>query len=453
MEKTYEQTPDGQTGLIEQIAEELEKVVGIDQERLQTFLGTLQAMPTKEIETILKGLRPRLGEKLLPLLEKMARETNETLAEIGISGLGNIPSLKAAQLLSEINDAHPIKALRKAARKSLYKLKSVGLEIETTVKPLLGAIKHHRYKALISPVDGTGTQLIFLTQEMMAGDLHFLQVVASDEDGIAECTSRRGMTKKMLAKLPETFAMQIGAHGPMLAETEYDFAMSLLLDAEKVTESLPEDYESNKEFFELSAAQNIANPVYQALKVDELKQQPNFQRMSADLFKEDHFLTWHLPLNELADYAQELLDQEDSAIEITPETRQERKEGVYQKVVEAKLTDAVIQRLRRRLEIMAYFFMQQQQTDDAQKALSAAITLGETPAAQLKDHPFIRELLLVSLDATRDVLESGYNPADMDRREYYLDRDDEGKICVKFVEEEQAHGHGHHHHDHDHDHY
>ena len=52
MEKTYEQTPDGQTGLIEQIAEELEKVVGIDQERLQTFLGTLQAMPTKEIETI-----------------------------------------------------------------------------------------------------------------------------------------------------------------------------------------------------------------------------------------------------------------------------------------------------------------------------------------------------------------------------------------------------------------
>ena len=136
MEKTYEQTPDGQTGLIEQIAEELEKVVGIDQERLCAFLGTLQAMPTKEIETILKGLRPRLGEKLLPLLEKMARETNETLAEIGISGLGNIPSLKAAQLLAEINDAHPIKALRKAARKSLYKLKSVGLEIETTVKPL-----------------------------------------------------------------------------------------------------------------------------------------------------------------------------------------------------------------------------------------------------------------------------------------------------------------------------
>ncbi len=456
MEKNYEQITEAAQNVVEQIAQELEKVVGIDQTQLHQYIETVAGMRPKEIDALLKRLKSRLGEKLLPLLEEMTRHANEALAEIGVNGLGTIPSFKAAQILAEINDAHPVKNLRKAARKSLHKLKTVGIEIETTLKPLLGEIKHQRYKAMISPVDGTGTQLVLLTQEMLAGDLHFLQVVAGDEDGIAECTSKRGMTKKMFAKLPETFAMQIGAKEPMLAEAEYDFAMSLLLEAEQATaDSLPEEYENGKGFFELSQAQIITNPVYQTLDAETLKQQPGLLRTSAELFQNDHFLSWHLPLNELGDYAQELMDQEDSTIEVSPEVRQERKEDVYQKLIDAKMDDVMIQRLKRRLEIMAYLFTRQGKDEDAKKALIAAISLGETPRTELKSHPFVRELLIISLDGTRDVLEGGYNPEELDRKEYYLTRDDDGNIRVEFVEQADQHDHDHHdhqhaHHDHDH---
>lgn len=446
MENTNEQTLEAVQQLAEQIAQELEKVVGIDQAQLRQYIDTISGMRPKEIETLLKRLKGRLGEKLLPLLEEMTRHANEAVAEIGVSGLGTIPSFKAAQFLAEINDTHPLKSVRKAARKSLHKLKTVGIEVETSMKPLLGEIKHTRYKAMMSPVDGTGTQLILLTQEMLAGDLHFLQVVASDEDGIAECTSKRGMTKKMFAKLPETFAMQIGSKEPMLAEVDYEFAMSLLLDAEKVTESLPEEYESGKNLFELTQAQTVANPVTNMFEADALKQQPELLKASGELFKNDHFLSWHLPLNELGDYAQELLDQDDSPIEISEEVRQERKNDVYQKVVEAKVDETMVQRLKRRLEIMAYLFAQQGNENDAKKSLMAAISLGETPQADLKSHPFFRELLTISLAATQDVLESGYNPEELDRKEYYLMRDDDGNIRVEFSD--QSH---HDHHDHEHD--
>ena len=451
MENRNEQTLEAVQQLAEQIAQELEKVVGIDQAQLRQYIDTISGMQPKEIETLLKSLKGRLGEKLLPLLEEMTRHANEAVAEIGVSGLGTIPSFKAAQFLAEINDAHPLKSVRKAARKSLHKLKTVGIEVETSMKPLLGEIKHTRYKAMMSPVDGTGTQLILLTQEMLAGDLHFLQVVASDEDGIAECTSKRGMTKKMFAKLPETFAMQIGSKEPMLAEVDYEFAMSLLLDAEKVTESLPEEYESGKNLFELTQAQTVANPVTNMFEADALKQQPELLKASGELFKNDHFLSWHLPLNELGDYAQELLDQEDSPIEISEHVRQERKDDVYQKVIDAKVDETMAQRLKRRLEIMAYVFAQQGKEDDAKKSLIAAISLGETPRAELKAHPFLRELLTISLTATQDVLESGYNPEELDRKEYYLMRDDDGNIRVEYSEQPHHHDHNHDHHDHDHD--
>ncbi len=71
--------------------------------------------------------------------------------------------------------------------------------------------------------------------------------------------------------------------------------------------------------FELAQAQPIENPVFRMLDVENLKNQPYFLRTSADLFQNDVFLSWHLPVNETAEYAQELLDQQDSVLELSPQ--------------------------------------------------------------------------------------------------------------------------------------
>ena len=416
------------------IFEELEKVVGIDKELLGSYVEFLGSMKAKDVEAMLKTLKKSLDEKLLPLLEMMAEHEQNTIAELGINRLGTIQSFKAAQLLSEINENHPDKKLRKAARKSLYKLKSVGIEIETTHKPLLGESKHQRYKCLVSPIDGTGTQLIMLTEEMLAGDLQLLQVVASDEKGIIDCSSRRGLTKNMFAKLPETFARQTGAEGPMLVEADYEFAMSLIIHAEAISEDAPDDYMSHKEFYGLTEAQPVENPVFQMLDAENLKEQPYFLRTSTELFQNDTFLSWHLPLNEMAQYAQELLDQDETEIELTPQFQQQRKEEVYQKVIETHCNEEFLKKLQRRLQLMAYIFMQQENEDDAKKALTAAVTLHKISGGELKNHPFLKELVLISLDAAEYVIEDGYNPAELDREEYIVGRDEEGNIVVQFVE-------------------
>ena len=434
-QKPASETPAMTTENIGQlITEELQKVVGLDTDVLGTYLTFLEGMTSKDVETLLNALKKNLDEKLLPFLELMARHDNPKIAEIGILSMGKIQSFKAAQFLEEINESHPDKTLRKAARKSLYKLKSAGIDVEMTHTPLLGEVKHQRYKSIISPVDGTGTQLIMLTQEMLAGDLHLLQVVANDEEGIMECSARRGLTKKMFARLPETFARQTGSDNVMFVEADYNYAMTIMAEAEEMTEIVPEEYTENKEFFELDAAQPVENPIFRMLDVENLKQQPYFLRTSSELFQQALFLSWHLPVNEIAEYAQELLDQEDSVLELSPQFQHQRKEEIYLKLIEERITEDYLKRLQRRLSIMAYIFMLQENEEDAKRALTAAVTLTETPQERLKDHAFLRQLLLLSIEAAQYVIEEGYDPEELTRDEYVVTRDEEGKIAVEFVQ-------------------
>jgi hypothetical protein len=423
----------------ERITSELAKVVGIDKEILEKYVEFLGTMKAEVVKSMLKTLKDHLGEQLLPLLEIMAHDEQKPLAEMGIHTLGTIQSFKAAQILSDINDTDPDKKLRKAARKSLYKLRSAGIEVETSLKPLLGESKHERYKTLISAVDGTGTQLIILSEEMLAGDLHLLQVIANDEKGMTECFSRRGITKKMFARFPETFARETGRMNPMLVEADYNYAMSLVVDAENISnaedQELPENYVAIKDFFGLNQAQPVDNPVYQMLDAENLKDQPYFLRTSEELFQNDTFLGWLLPINAMGEYAQEILDQEDSVLELSPQFQQERKEEVYQKVIDAHLGEDVIKRLQRRLEIMAYIFLQQEHEEDAKRALTAALAFKGMSNSVLKTHPFLRRLIVDSIEAARYVIEDGYDPDVLDKERYIIVRDEEGKIVVQLVEE------------------
>lgn len=421
------------------IREELGKVVGIDQDILGQYAAFLGTMPAKSVENLLKTLKKELGEQTLPLLEAMVAVDDVKLVELGILQLGAVQSFKVAQLLAQIDEEHPNKKVRKAARKSLYKLKSAGIEVETSQKPLLRESKHQPYKSLMSAIDGSGTQLIMLAEEMLAGDLHVLQVVANEDTGIGDVYARRGMTKKMFANLPATFAREAGGLQPMLAEADYAYARSLIAECEDIGieagEELSDEYLAVKDFFGLGDVEPVQNPVYDLIDTEALKQQQHFLRASPELFEVPTLLSWLLPVNETGEFAQELLDQEDGVIEVSPQFEQERKEGVYQKVIEAQFDEAAVARLRHRLEIMAYIFFLQEHHDNAKRALAAALELTDADTATLQNHPFVHQLVVNSLEVAEYVLEDGYDPESLDRDEYLVMRDDEGNLAVEYLDE------------------
>jgi hypothetical protein len=254
-----------------------------------------------------------------------------------------------------------------------------------------------------------------------------------------ESYSKRGITKKMFERLPDTFARESGGIDPMLTEAEYDYGISLVLEAEATNEEsgqdVPGEYASIKEFFRLDQAQVVQNPIYTLLDTENLKQQPYFLRTSEELFQHQSFLSWLLPINEVGEYGDELLDQEDSVLELSPQFQQERKEEVYQKVIDEHFGEEVVHRLQRRLEIMAYLFSVQQDEESAKRALAAAMDLEDKSGAALKNHPFLRQLIIHSLEVACDTIEDGYDPDALGREDYMLTRDEEGNLTVQLFEE------------------
>ena len=225
----------------------------------------------------------------------------------------------------------------------------------------------------------------------------------------------------------------------MFVEADYDYAMSLVVNAENINEAedleLPEDYVSIKDFFRLNQIEPVDNPVYQDLDAENLKEQPYFLRTSEDLFQNDIFLGWLLPIDETGEYAQEIFDQEDSMLELSPQFQQERKEDVYQKMIDAFFGEEAIKRLQRRLEIMAYIFLLRDNEEDAKRALTASLAFEGMSNIALKNHPFLRRLIVDSIEAAQYVIEDGYNPEDLPIGSYLIGRDEEGELIVEIAEE------------------
>jgi hypothetical protein len=242
------------------------------------------------------------------------------------------------------------------------------------------------------------------------------------------------MTKKMFAKFPETLAREMNAMDPMLVEADYQYALSLLLDAERLNdeagEDPPDDYLAVKGFFGLTEAQPVASPIYTLLDAENLKQQPYFLRTSKDLLQQQVFLNWLLPVADMEEFAQEVLDQEDSVLELSPQFQQERKDEVLRKILETHFDEEKLNRLQKRLEMMAYILYNKENEDDAKRALAAAMALEDRSESALHHHPFLHQLLLDSVNAAQYIIEDGYDPNELDREDYVVERDEDGEIIV-----------------------
>ena len=85
---------------------------------------------------------------------------------------------------------------------------------------------------------------------------------------------------------------------------------------------------------------------------------------------------------------------------------------------------------------MAYLYMVQEDEENAKRALAAAMELPGMSSAALKGHPFLRQLIVASVEVAQDVIEDGYDPSDLGREDYMLTRDEDGKFVAQLFENE-----------------
>lgn len=310
----------------------------------------------------------------------------------GLAGVDRRTALSAVQaavLKRDIErlqalEAEGDKALRKAARAGLHKLRSAGVEVverrEATRFSLGTEEVAHWSTAWLSPPDPDGYSQVFLIWAD-ADLVGFYLCIGGGAQGILEEeTGLYPATRSLLRRLQKDLQAE-----PAMREIPFTTGLYLAQEAmtryQELTGNHPMDWAdflANVPEGTRTAAQ-LLNPIagFSAqVDVEGLQSWETLERLVGH--------DWLISVDQLGEVGLEVIAFLNSELEISDELRKERLAELEVKAGEAALTDEVRESIGRRLRHLAIYASAGGQADFASEAWNHYLAVtGGTPAAQL----------------------------------------------------------------------
>ncbi len=365
----------------------------------------LERLPGDQARSVLERVAREEGAAGVPLLEELATVSSGALALAATRFLGDVRAPLAASALDRLSASSPDPSVRKAARRELHRLASLGITLAAAPPQQAPTREAPRavwpvYRALASPVDGAGNRGIWFAFRRGA-DIDLVSLLVSDQAGIKDVATME-MSEPRFEREARGFL-----------EDEYlpwvdmpaDYCRHLVEEyharnASSGT-SLPLEY--------LAWRQRIGPPeqryeqllVYSVINAAEVRWDPRFLDTSGDLFDMPMFQGWILDRAELEPFLREMAMSRQAGLVLAGLGDEARERMVVDRAIQA-LFDASRRALyRRRLEEDAYVLWKLDRGYQARQALAAAMAL-EPPDRSLQDHGFVRRMVEWSLEAAME---------------------------------------------------
>jgi len=345
--------------------------------------------------------------------DALAQQT-EGGAEALIAALGDSRAEAAGPVLEAIATTAPGKDVRKAARRALHRLRGSGLDVRVPVavaaEPAATTATDVQrvVRALVSPIDGMGSRLLWLVLERPHGGLLVFNLVLNDLTGlkdafVTEMTSRRFEADlKGWHERTEMSAIDI--------PSEYGLALlseDLVLSGESQT-PLPRDFVMRRGVLGELPPPPTDALIHQHISRGQVLLMPNLLDESAALLDEVELAGWLFGYDEVKSFVRELRQVAESRLIVTTEPREQRLQRVMTNAIDTLYTPALRRALRRRLEEMAYIFWTTNRERSARRAVAAAFAIGDT--GSLHGHPLLRAMVERSIDMAIQLERAGQPP-------------------------------------------
>jgi len=336
-----------------------------------------------------------------------------------VDALGASGSADAAPILAAIAERTPDKELRKAARRALHRLQSVGVAaplVPRTPRPDRTMADHPRLiDAPATATDGVGSRLVWLGLEPPTGGLLGYSLLLNDVVGMKDClfaeTTRRKFQERVQA---------FRAHSKLTVVTlPGDYAVALVSEALALNResgvTVPRDY-----LFHQAALGELPPPptdalIHRYVSRGQAFLLPDLLESAEDLLEEAELDGWLFGYKETKDRAHELRRSRESRLILTAEPPEARERRIVDAAVDELFTPTMRRAMRRRLEEVAYVFWATGRERTARQAVAAAGALG---AGSLRGHAFARAMVLRSLEIAAEAEQAGGIPAFLDRSPY-----------------------------------
>lgn len=332
---------------------------------------------------------PSWLEELMGLPEEEARRA--------VAVMAGEKTPETAQRLRLVEEAGP-PALRKEARRALYRLRAAGVEVPPP-RPAPAAAAPTR--ALISWADGNGNVVVVCLVDRPSGGARVAKAVAG-EAGIGH-PEMSEMSPGQLGR----FLRMLTGERLGLVECPVPYAQRLVADA--AARGMPEDpgERAVAEAVVHTVGQppaEVAHPVYDVLDPLAVKWDPDLLPNTPHLLETEEVAGWVFPPERVAGWVDRRQDIESSPLVVDPATRKARHTDVLRQAARELFPAESTAAWRRRLEDTAYYFYRRRQERHARLALAAALAL---EGVDVGDHPFLVALVEKSLDAAAKQRESG----------------------------------------------
>jgi hypothetical protein len=342
------------------------------------------------------------AEPSSPLLPQLIGHAAPVPLSAVVEALSTMATPEAAALLAQVAATTDVKEVQKAARRALYRLKTMGVDTESVRvqeprKSVLEVPKLPIVIALASQIDFAGNRALYLARRRPFSGLVLVSLIINDQRGVLDCHAFP-VTKKELtrivadiqaddrlthAELPPTYAQQ-------LVEEGYRRNLS-------TGTPVPQDFQGLHDLIGMPDTPWEQGPIYHLISPEEMHGQPAWLSLSGQLLDVKEFQGWHVPPEAVQKYREEVRRTAESPIIVSPALQQERLQGMQQHTLREIFDPDTCARYRSRLEEMAYLLWQTKRPDEAKRAFASALAL-QGERVDSAEHPFLRALLTRSIE-------------------------------------------------------
>jgi hypothetical protein len=337
-----------------------------------------------------------------PLLPQLIDHAIPVSLAAVVEALSTMATPEAATLLTQIATTTNAKEVQKAARRALYRLKTMGVPTDSVRigeprKSVLEVPKLPIVIALASQIDFAGNRALYLARRRPFSGLVLVSLILSDQRGVLDCNgfpvTKRELTRIVAdiqaddrlthVELPPTYAQQ-------LVEESYRRNLS-------TGTPVPQDFQGLHDLIGMPDTPWEKGPIYHLINPEEIRGQPAWLSLAGQLLDVKEFQGWHVPPEAVQKYREEVRHAAESLIIVSPALQQERVEDAQKRALREMFDPDTCARYRTRLEEMAYLLWQTKRPDEAKRAFASALALqgeGVDPA----EHPFLRALFTRSVE-------------------------------------------------------
>ena len=332
---------------------------------------------------------------LVPLLERDP-QTSERLADL----MASLPDRLTGRILHRMFDTTRDKKVRKMVKRSLYRLKSKGIEVDETFSdrepPILRPPRGEAGEGYASGIDFLGHRVLWLVLPHAGRGLTVIYGIVSDQQGIVDF-SQGEMTRKEF----KNFFKEVGEKSPFpMVAIEPSYAACLFAQAYELnlarSAAAPQGYLQAKGEIEKIRKDYPLSLIYSYLQAGDIAGDDRLLAKGGDLLKADLFSTWKIEEEDIRPYADEISEAEESKIVLNPAQKEMRFQGIYQKALSELFSGERKLLYQRRLEETAYVLFKLGREEEAKISLSVAMDL-EKPLHPIQPNPFLYQLVTKSI--------------------------------------------------------